>query len=64
MFRFLWRLVELHPSYGLIVRALLAMELSFLAMALVDNIITSLALQYPIWITAGVVRRIYENSVG
>jgi|GEM_PF-6782288 len=64
MFRFLWRLEELNPAYGLIVRALLAMEISFLAMALVDNIITSLVLQYPIWITAGMVRRIYENSVG
>ena len=64
MFRSLARLDEMHPTYGLLVRALIAMEICFLAMAMVDNIITSLVLQYPIWITAGVVRRIYENPVG
>ena len=62
IFRATARLIERDPLFKFLIAATLAVEVAYLVMITVDNLVTSLLANYPIWILAGMVRGFYEQS--
>lgn len=56
-------LIEIDPRFKLLVAATLALQTSYIIMISVDNLLTSMLMNYPIWILAGTVRGFYEKEL-